>query len=180
MVLKSVDLVETGANPDAEITLYKSRREHKQMSVMNDYLEILAKSFRSIDDDPNLTEQEANDMDVIGAKKTKKSAAKKSANPDKTEEDDETIIDEAAEDLDDETSPVGKSRYAGIIKSQQAHIEELQRRFDMQDMKRIAKSYECIGENADRLAETLYDMKINGGESIYKSYIAQLDKTVRE
>lgn len=164
------------------------------MSVMNDYLEILAKSFRSIDDDPNLTEQEANDMkeksldefreavdeDVIGAKKTKKSAAKKSANPAKTEEDDETIIDEAAEDLDDETSPVGKSRYAGIIKSQQAHIEELQRRFDMQDMKRIAKSYECIGENADRLAETLYDMKINGGESIYKSYIAQLDKTVRE
>ena len=75
-------------------------------------------------------------------------------------------------------SDVNKSAaYQKLFEKQQENLATLQKRFDMQELTEIAKKYEAIGENPDELAETLYEMK-QAGDGIYKSYLANLDKTL--
>lgn len=75
-------------------------------------------------------------------------------------------------------SDVAKSAaYKNLLKKQEENIAVLQKRFDMQELTEIAKKYETIGEDPDKLAETLYEMK-QAGDGIYKSYLDNLDKTL--
>ena len=77
MILKSVDLVRRGANPDADIKLYKSADApgpvlktadevdvmvEKSLKAAGDNLDCLYKSYDSIMNDEELTDGEAREM----------------------------------------------------------------------------------------------------------------------
>lgn len=253
MLLKSVDLVKRGANPDADIMLYKSidggpedstqvimksEEEIEDMieksdDLMGTYADILKESFSSILNDASLTSDEAREMmaksmeefnetvvdDIIktfsytnsnesegyamkykdilksdnltdderkqfGAlfekacgKQVDKACGKK---VDKAEYPDYEIEDDEEPEIPEEKGRednMMKKSYEEIIKKQNEQLEALQKRFEMQDLVAFAKKYEGIGENAEELAKTLYEMK-SAGDEVYKSYVATLDKTL--
>ena len=255
MLLKSVDLVKRGANPDADIKLYKSidggpedniqvimksdeeieDMIEKSDDLMGEYTKILKDSFTSILNDETLGADEAREMmaksmmefnetvvdeiiktfsythgnesegeemnykDILKSenltederkqlsslvgkacgKKVDKACGKK---VDKAEDDPDYEIEDDDPEEPEMMETKGrdnnmKKSYEEIIKKQYEQLEALQKRFDMQDLVTVAKKYEAIGENAEDLAKTLYDMKA-AGEEVYKSYIGTLDKTL--
>lgn len=249
MLLKSVDLVRRGANPDADIKFYKSidgEPENMQVimksgeeiqdmiekseDLITDYAEILTKSFTSIVNDDSIPADVAREMmaksltefnmtvfdDIIKGfsyaqnepesegnemrySELVKSAAlndgerselanllekacgkkvDKAEDPEIViEEDDEEYGEEPPYKPTEEGAGEMRKSYEAIIQQQNKQIEALQKRFEMNDLVKLAKKYEPIGENAEELAKTLYDMK-SAGEDIYKSYVSNLDKTL--
>lgn len=244
MLLKSVDLVRRGANPDADIMLYKSldggpedepimksEEEIEDMieksgDLMETYSDILKSSFSSILKDESLGADEAREMmvkslnefsetvfdDIVkdfsythereGEEMNYKDILKSENLTDIEKEQLERLLGKASgkkidkaedtpdfeieDDEEEEEVPPTKTEkgqdtmkksYEAIIKKQNEQLEALQKRFEMQDLVTVAKKYEAIGENAEELAKTLYDMKA-AGEDVYKNYVGTLDKTL--
>lgn len=249
MLLKSVDLVRRGANPDADIMLYKSMdggpEENAQVimksgeeiedmieksyDLIGQYTEILKNSYASILEDTSLKAYEAREMmakslaefnetvfdDVIKdfsythetesevekmrfkdlmksekltdaekqqfnalfSKACGKNIEKADDVPDYEIEDDEDDTEVPPSTPKEEPAEMKKSHYEEIIEKQNAQLAELQKRFEMQDLVAVAKKYEPIGNNAEELAKTLYDMKA-AGEDVYKKYVGTLDQTL--
>lgn len=245
MLFKSVDLVRRGANPDADIMLYKSldggpeseqimKSEteiedmiEKSADMIDVYTDALSKSFMSILSDEtlgaeearekmvkslkefnetvfddivkdfsytheregeemnykdilkseNLTDIEKEQLERLLGKASGKKIDKADDVPDFEIEDDEEEEEVPPTTTEKGSDTMKKSYYENIIKSQSARIEALEKQFAMKDLVSLAKKYEAIGENAEELAKTLYEMK-EAGEDIYKTYVSGLDKTL--
>lgn len=78
-----------------------------------------------------------------------------------------------------EEPPMKKS--AGIIppaiQAALDRMESLAKGMEMKEYEQIAKKYENLGEDTDKLAKSLYDMK-QVGDDAYNSYVAALDKSL--
>lgn len=57
------------------------------------------------------------------------------------------------------------------------NMEQLQKRTDMEEMRKIAKKYTLLGKKEEELADTLYQMK-KSGQGTYDQYIALLDENL--
>ena len=61
-----------------------------------------------------------------------------------------------------------------VKKSYQAQIDELKKTAEMNELKAIAKSYDMVEGETDKLADKLYMMK-KAGDEVYKAYVETLD-----
>lgn len=67
------------------------------------------------------------------------------------------------------------SQDAPVVKGYQAKIASLEKAVAMQEMVEVAKGYDLLGLQEDVLAEKLYDMKLAG---FYEDYIAVLNRSL--
>lgn len=201
----SVDLVPLGANPDANIKIFKQRKEDGEMGNKNSntvetITETMEKSLQSIKADTNLSEKQKLEL-VRKSLNECIDFIEKSSNGDKdttteppTENKQETtepntkkskdanaMNNEKNETVDSTQSnkvdePVAKAEDINPeVKKAFAEIAKLKKELEMRDLENIAKKYEILGKKTDELAPKLYELKKAGG-SIYNDYISMLDE----
>ncbi len=192
MRLTSVDLVRAGANPKADICLYKSadgmyaqdnddqvRKDDDRMiridksrfddDELKTYEALIAKAMV----DPEAGEEEMEDEKPPVAQK------KRRVMPEFEKADDDFFVDDE-EELDKgcknrKSADADYELFKSAFERQEARIAELEKSLAMKEFEDVAKKYEVLGEKD--LAKSLYDM-FQADENLYKSYIASLDKSL--
>lgn len=76
-----------------------------------------------------------------------------------------------------EEETMGKSALPPAIQAALDRMEGIAKNMEMKEYMDIAKKYEILGEDTEKLAKSLYDMK-QTGDAAYNSYITALDKTL--
>lgn len=184
MRLTSVDLVRAGANPKADICLYKSadynegQREDDLSMVKIDkslfdeheldiYNELIAKARVDVDEYKEEMEKE------------------KPALPPKAKEKKRLLFDEDGFDDDDDeeeyyeevrTKKSGEEMNPEIKKALR-RLEKLEKSLAMKEFTEVAKKYTPLGENEEELAKTLYEMHKANPDN-YEAYISVLEKSL--
>lgn len=180
MHLTSVDLVRAGANPQADICLYKSAA-----SASNDYHGKDEMHMLKIDKSRFNAEERAQYEALI---------AKAVVDPEIGEEEMEdekppveprkprqVIIDEEDEEdfgkKCDTKKGADEQLFKAAVERQEARIAELEKSIAMKGFTEVAKKYAPLGENEEALAKTLYDMH-QADTALYDRYVASLDKSL--
>lgn len=76
-----------------------------------------------------------------------------------------------------EETKMGKSALPPAIQAALDRMEGIAKSMEMKEYMEIAKKYEILGEDTEKLAKSLYDMKQTGDEA-YNSYVSALDRTL--
>lgn len=182
MKLTSVDLTRAGANQKADICLYKSaamvdeeqqeRKVGKSMIKIDksrfdaDELEmynaLIEKAKVEIEED----EEEFEEPAFVPPSKKK---VELSTDNFDDEYDDEEYFEEPAR-------PTRKSD--PVLMEALERMEQLEKSLAMKEFTEIAKTYEPLGENAEDLAKTMYDMYQDSPEN-YQAYLKVLNKSLQ-
>lgn len=184
MRLTSVDLVRAGANPKADICLYKSadydeRQREDDLSMvkidkslfneyeLDIYNELIAKASVAPDEYEEEMEKEKPEFPTK-AKKT----------PLFEDDDFEGDFDDEEEEYYEEarTKKSGEEMNPEIKKALY-RLEKLEKSLAMKEFTEVAKKYAPLGENEEELAKTLYEMHKANPEN-YEAYIKVLDKSL--
>ncbi len=201
--ITSVDLVEAGANQEANIEIIK-----RKDSTMSDNLDvqevasILTKSIMEICNSPELSDSQKDELtqksfiqSVIDL--NKKLSLEKTEEPEveetpevieavepetETEEVTEVVSEETAENEDVEKA---RQQADEIIKGFKAQIDsiqkkndELTKRLELKELEKEAQIYQPLGEDPAQLAKKLYSFK-QSGQELYDEYIAVLNKSLK-
>lgn len=201
----SVDLVPLGANPDANIKIFKQRKEDEKMGNENSntvetITKAMEKSLQSIKSDTTLSEEQK--LELIH-----KSLSECIEFIKKSNSDDKSTIQPPIENKQDtteyntkkskDTNEMNSNQNESIINIQQNNkvdepvsksadinpdvkkaldeIALLRKELEMNDLKNIAKQYEILGKKTEELAPKLYELKKAGG-SAYNDYISILNE----
>lgn len=161
MEITSIDLVEQGANQDANIEIIK-RKENTVQEDIKGLLEQIAKAL-DVDTETEVVEETAVDESV------------------QEEVLDEVVEEEVEKSVDVESIIKGyESKLSKIQKDNEAikkANEDLKKSLEVKELIEIAKKYEPIGEDKVELAKKLYDYK-KSNEAYYNDYLALLDKAL--
>ena len=186
MHLTSVDLVRAGANPKADICLYKSadyderQREDDLSMVKIDkslfdehelaiYNELIAKA--SVDPDEYEEEMEKEKPAFpIKAKRTP-------LFEDDDFDDDEEYYEEARTKKNCKTKKSANEGVDLALEMALERLEQLEKSAAMKEFTEVAKKYAPLGENEEELAKTLYEMHKASPDN-YDAYIKVLDKSL--
>lgn len=206
MRLTSVDLVRAGANPKADICLYKSadamqthdkdvqdRKDENRMIKIDkslfsaEELEMYNTLIAKASVDPEAGEEEMEKEKPIPMPSRRRRPEQRFFRED--EEFDFDPEDEESMDSEDEMDKSCKTRkstendgrleemFKSAFVRQEERIAELEKSLAMKEFTDIAKKYAPLGENEEELAKTLYDM-FQADEGLYKSYIDSLEKNL--
>lgn len=100
------------------------------------------------------------------------------SNPDKKISiEDDDLDDIPPEDAEKGAKDMKKSALHPTVQAALDRMESLAKSIEMGQFTEIAKKYEILGEDPEKLAKTLYDMK-QQSDDVYKQYISVLDKSV--
>lgn len=154
MQITSIDLVEQGANQEADIQIVKGKDKDMTEELKEQVVE-LVKNL--------LNEQKEEDV---------------------VEEVEETLETEEVEDVEKSIdTDVLKSLESKLSIIQKANIElskkneELAKKLELSELTDFAKKYEPLGKDATELAKKLYEYK-RVNEAFYKDYVTELDNSL--
>jgi len=184
----SVDLVPLGANPDANIKIFKQRKEENKMENKTNENEFtvesitknMSESLQSIKDDTTLSEQQKIELihkslnecvDFIEKSKSDdkdKTKDEPTSKEEKIEKDDK--VNQSAEKDSNQSNEVNPE-----VKKVLDEFAQLRKELEMRDLEVVAKQYEILGKKTDELAPKLYELKKAGGTA-YNDYISVLDE----
>ncbi len=145
--ITSTDLVDQGANPEAQIGLFKGKgffsggKSERKREVLTQQPE---KKFS--------TGSRENFEDVL-----------------KKEMEVGTMIEEIVPEGNDFFS---MEKHGDVLKSYESKIAQLEKSLALVEMEKVANGYEALGYEPKSLAKKLYSMKESG---VYEEYIAVLD-----
>ena len=114
-----------------------------------------------------LTQEEAAALNALLAKAAPK------VDPEDNEDDDDFVFPTKKKEAD----PMKKSALPPVVQDAIDRMENLQKSMEMKELETVAKKYEKLGEDPQKLAATLYDLK-KSNQQYYDSYIAVLDKSL--
>lgn len=183
MKLTSVDLTRAGANQKADICLYKSaamvdEAEQQERKVGKSMIKIDKSRF------------DADELEMYNALIEK---AKVEIEEDEEEFEEPAFVppskkkvELSADDFDDEydeeeyfEEPVKPTRKSDpVLMEALERMEQLEKSLAMKEFTEIAKAYEPLGENAEDLAKTMYDMYQDSPEN-YQAYLKVLNKSLQ-
>lgn len=198
MEITSIDLVEAGANQEAEITIVKGKEGRMQEleALIQDAVD--ENSVEKADSD--VVNQLANDIAALirrrlgGSNDEKEETAPQRTTSKKSLDETVEEVTEVVEETDviEETEEdVEKGLNSEIIKSLQAQIAELQKsndsinqvnselkkKIELAELEEVATPYAQIGYQTEELAKTLYNIK-NTDKAIYDEFITVLDNAL--
>lgn len=183
MKLTSVDLTRAGANQKADICLYKSAamvdEEQQERKVGKSMIKIDKSRF------------DADELEMYNALIKK---AKVELEEDEEEFEEPAFVppskkkvELSADDFDDKYDDedyhyeehVESTRKSDpVLMEALERMEQLEKSLAMKEFTEIAKTYEPLGENAEDLAKTMYDMYQDSPEN-YQAYLKVLNKSLQ-
>ena len=201
MEITSIDLVEAGANQEAEITIVKGKEG--EMQDLEALIQETVEENGIEKADSDMINQIANDVAALirrklgGSKdeeseKTPQKATAKKGLVTEVDQSESEVVEDIQEDVTDEPEEeVEKGLNNEIVKSLQAQIEELQKsntevsktnaelrkKIEIAELEEVAAPYSQMGYKTDDLAKTLYNIK-NTDQGIYDEFITVLDNAL--
>lgn len=163
LTITSVDLVEQGANPGAEIMITKSEGDQKMQEltgidqdVLKELIDKAVAEYLGSENGETVTEEtaEAPEPDTV----TETEASDTQESMEKQLEKRESVVKELESKIED------------LEKS----LTEVNRLRELDEMERFARKYESLGTDSQELAKTLLMMK-EAGPEVYEQYTKSLD-----
>lgn len=198
LTITSVDLVEAGANQEANIEIIK--RKDQDMAEKPEIQEVIQTLVKSLTEINNSTEfndiqknsmleesfiQAVSDLNSKLAKSETETTEEVEAEVE-TEPVEETEVEAEVETEVEAEEDVEKARKRAdeIIKGFQQQIENVQKKNDelvkkleLKELEEQAQKYQAIGEDPAELAKKLYSFK-QSGETLYNDYLDVLNKSL--
>lgn len=85
--------------------------------------------------------------------------------------------EEVKEEVDEDMKKSADKEFQDLLAKANERIETLEKSIKMKEFSEIAKKYVALGEDEEKLAKTLYDMK-ESNEANYNAYIDVLEKSL--
>lgn len=158
MKITSVDLVEAGANQQANIEIVKGKdmSENFTTEALDSLIEKKIKEILKTEE-VETVETEVEEVQEVETEVTEP-------------QEESTEVEKAIKDANSEIIKMAQT--IDLVKAQNA---ELNKQLDLYKFEKIAKKYEPIGHNPEELAKTLY-MYDALGKDPYNLYVKELDR----